>query len=570
MKSDRAKALAPATLAFAAMAALGWNLGSNSSAPTDSPSSQRASSGSGRPAQSARASEAASTQVRAIRDAGSPEERIRASIQLANSVPVADFPAWVEGNRFNFRAGPELNIFRMILFERWMAEDPSALIAWSGKNGGGQGLRALAHLAKNDPETLFDHYRNHPDNQAELKVLLQIAKSHPDLALKRLGELSEKGLADSNGQTKDLLTQLAKLSPSALEAVLPDLSPELDRIAESALVGQRLVKSYETEIQSLWERPDGWKIFSEQANQNDDIASRLIDGLQDLPESWKAQLANSPYGFITETSAKKWMEADLAAAGFSPSQIEMVRTSALSRLAYSDPEYALANLGPDLNARLRSNLISYSLSRARHDPEKVEKLINLLNSEDDRALARTQIELYEIASNKSAVAEPSAWLEKLSNIGADAPDTSAVLRQLNTLDKATLATVRAGFNELPPERQSAIGQLIASGHITSVSDSGFAGDALRAFVAHPPDQIQNPYKGPEIASSVYAVNLLETDAAAAAAWMNSLPDGNAKLWAQKNVAYNWNQSDPKAVKNWLNTLPPATRDEVSSYLKNPE
>lgn len=570
MKPDRVKALAPATLAFAAMAALGWNVGGTQPPATDSSSGQRGSSGSGRPARTARASDIASAQVRAIRDAGSPEERIRASIQLANSVPVADFPAWVEGNRFSFRAGPELNIFRMILFERWMAEDPSALIAWSGKNGGGQGLRALAHLAKNDPETLFDHYRNHPDNQAELKVLLQVAKSHPDLALQRLGELSEKGLTDLNGQSRDLLIQLAKLSPSMLEAALPNLSPELYKLADGALIGQRLLKSYDTEIQSLWERPDGWKIFSEQAYQNDDIASRLVDDLQNLPENWRAQVATNPHGFITETSAKKWLEADLEAAGFSPSQIAMFRTNALSHLAYSNPEYALANLGSDLDPRLRANLITNALSHARNDPAKIEKLINLLGSEEDRALARTQMELNEIASNKDAAAEPTAWLDRLSNIGADAPDSSAVLRQLNTLDKTTLAAVRAGFNELPPERQSAIGQLIASGYIQGSSDSGFVGDALRAYVAHPPDHIQDRYKGPEIASSVYAVGLLETDAAAATAWVNSLPEGNAKLWAHKNVAYNWNQYDPKAVKSWLNTLPPATRDEVSSYLKNPK
>jgi hypothetical protein len=570
MKPDRAKALVPATLAFAVMAALGWNFGDTQPPATDSSSGQRASSGSGRPSRTARASDIASAQVRAIRDAGSPQERIRASIELANSVPVADFPAWVEGNRFNFRAGPELNIFRMILFERWMAEDPSALIAWSGKNGGGQGVRALAHLAKNDPETLFDHYRNHPDNQAELKVLLQVAKSHPDLALQRLGELSEKGLTDPNGQSRDLLIQLAKLSPSALEAALPNLSPELYKLADGALIGQRLLKSYDTEIQSLWERPDGWKIFSEQASQNADIASRLLDDLHDLPENWRAQLAANPHSFITEASAKKWLEADLEAAGFSPSQIKMVRTNSLYQLAYTNPEYAFANLGSDLDATTRTHLITNALSHARNDPDKAEKLINLLGSEEDRALARTQMEVNETASGKGSAFEPTAWLDKLSHIGGTSTDSSAVLRQLASMDKATLAALHAGFTELPPERQSAIGQLIASGSVQSASDSGFVGDALRAYVAHPPDQIPDRYKGPEVASSVYAVSLLEIDSSAATTWVNSLPEGNAKLWAHKNVAYNWNQYDPNAVKSWLNTLPPATRDEVSSYLKNPQ
>lgn len=87
-----------------------------------------------------------------IRNGESPVERSRAAISLAMSLDPSEFAAWVEGDRFSSRNGPELSIFRMIIFERWAAEDPYSLIAWGILNDYGQAGRALDTFAKNDPE----------------------------------------------------------------------------------------------------------------------------------------------------------------------------------------------------------------------------------------------------------------------------------------------------------------------------------------------------------------------------------------------------------------------------------
>lgn len=46
----------------------------------------------------------------------------------------------------------------------------------------------------------------------------------------------------------------------------------------------------------------------------------------------------------------------------------------------------------------------------------------------------------------------------------------------------------------------------------------------------------------------------------------TLPDGDAKLWAQKNLATNWKQYDPQAADRWVNSLPPDQRDQVVALM----
>ncbi len=50
-------------------------------------------------------------------------------------------------------------------------------------------------------------------------------------------------------------------------------------------------------------------------------------------------------------------------------------------------------------------------------------------------------------------------------------------------------------------------------------------------------------------------------------FLNRLPDGDAKLWASKNVALNWNQYDPGAVSTWLKTLPNDVKTQVQKHLE---
>lgn len=204
------------------------------------------------------------SKMKSIRAEETQEERIRASISLAMSLPASEFAAWAQGDRFDFRAGPELNIFRMILFERWIEEDPESLIGFTVENYHGQAYRGVEQLMKDDPERVLEYFRSHPNDSFELGKLGTIAASNPGLVLARLAEMSDRGItADAGEQSEALFRELAKKNESLLEGALDGLSPVLLRKAETALSGVRLDADFHTEFRRLWDRPGGWQMFND-------------------------------------------------------------------------------------------------------------------------------------------------------------------------------------------------------------------------------------------------------------------------------------------------------------------
>jgi predicted Zn-dependent protease len=97
------------------------------------------------------------------------------------------------------------------------------------------------------------------------------------------------------------------------------------------------------------------------------------------------------------------------------------------------------------------------------------------------------------------------------------------------------------------------------------------GDAIRYLVAQPAaagNNPQNSSKDPIAQASQFAVNWSKKDPEAASQWVQTLPSGDAKLWAQKNLAANWSQYNPEAVDQWIKTLPAASRGEVEKFIKH--
>ncbi len=575
MKPPPISAITSSLLGFLVMAALGWLLATPSpnqiGGQTESAEAIRRNHS--RPTRPTRDIGLVARQMRAVRDAGSPTERLRMTVSLANSLPPSEFAAWMEGDRFNFRKGPELDVFRMIIFERWINEDPDSLIPWASKNNYGQAGRALLSLAKDDPQRLIDHYRGNPNDKAELQILDEVAKNHPALALQRLQELSAKGLpSGTTGLARSLLNEIAKNSPAALETVMTSLAPDLQEAAESALSGQRLATSFPTEIRALWERPDGWRIFDNNASGNRELSNKLVAEIANLPESWKSGIAGNYYNYISEKNGREWINADLEQAGFTASQAKTMKDWALREMASSDPEFALRSLTEsNFDASTRQEVISNAIRNARDDSEKIDRLIEMMTSEEDRQYARNQLKLADLTESGSKSQKPADWLEKFGGIDGAQGRPYEILNQLRNWDKAKIAELRTGFNELPAHQQQNIARLVAAGGMYAQVDPGFAGDAIRALVTNPPVASsindRTPGNDPVMASSTYAVELSITDPSAATSWINTLPDGDAKLWAFKNVASNWQQYEPKAVDQWVKSLPLDAREQVKKHLE---
>jgi hypothetical protein len=556
--------IASGSTAFLASAVLGWHLAnSRSTGPTVEAHPARSVRES-RPTQPAKRNGRVEEQLRQIRTASSPVEKMRATVALAYALKPSEFPEWMEGDRFSIRSGPELSVFRMIIFERWIKEAPDTLIGWATKNNYGQAGRALLSLAKSDPQQLIAHFRSNPNGEVELGVLREIAKHQPALALERLQELSAAKLSNRIASSADgLLIELAKKSPSSLQAALDTLSPELRTLAESALSGERLATSFATEMNALSGHPEGLRILKENLSKRPELSTQLLKHLGRIPDEWKQLIAKN-WGSSAFHDGKKWFEADLESAGFSPSQAKAIKGKALQSLASKDPEFALTNLSAaDESSK---DYILASIFSREGDEARTEKLISLLTSEEDRKRAGHLL-LQESLSNKANPTKPGEWLTQLSQLDERKGLPYAAMANLQKWDTAQLAEARASFKQMPAEQKQHIALMIASSTSSSDMHSDFFGDTLHFLVSHPPTASQTRQVDPVMASSAYAARLVARNPSEATSWVESLPEGQAKLWARKNVAANWQQYDPAAARAWIKTLPEGTREEVTKYLQ---
>ena len=140
--------------------------------------------------------------------------------------------------------------------------------------------------------------------------------------------------------------------------------------------------------------------------------------------------------------------------------------------------------------------------------------------------------------------------------------TKAMIQRLK-LDEAKVEEYRAGFSSLPPEAKAKTALAIAAAAANDNSTSALHGDAI-LYLAK--TQTAEPRKLSE-STAHYTMNLAVQDPVSAAEWVGTLPEGNTRTWAAKNLAAYWNQYDPPAVSEWMKNLSASERKEVSTHLK---
>ena len=593
---------AGAFLGFLTMAAIGWKLADEPAQPTATQPEISARPAE-RPTRSARRSgppDAVRQRMAALRAIASPTERLRATMALAKSLPVSEIPAWLDGRWFNAGEGFDLILFNKLLKERWQLEDPEGLLAWSFKNNSSEALSTLTSWAKTDPQRALSYLKEHPNRDLEIQVLTEISKQNPAQALQALGELSAAGKSESGMgyyYLRQLLQQLAKGSPAALETALASLPPALRTQAESALIGNRMATSFDTEIRKLWERPDGWKIFEQLSDNGTDFRKKIFAELENLPPAWRANLAENSYRYVETKDAEKWVHADLEGFGFTDAQAKNIRSVALSRIASNAPETALKLMADmDLDPTYRQNILARLFGSL--DPKKgqADALLAQLGSDEEREQARTYLASQHNVSEPtvSKIEQPADWLTQVAALDSKSEYSSSYqyLSMLRSWDAEKITALSSEFKTLPADQKRQVAKLLTSTSGWADNITSFQGDALRYLIANPepkpasteplsdlpqllylpdgtlitPADLSASENATISQASQFAVNWAKQDPTAASDWVQSLPAGNAKLWAQKNLAANWAQVDPEATDRWLSTLPAADRTQVREFM----
>jgi hypothetical protein len=520
-------------------------------------------------------SSAVRQRMASLKAIASPEERMRAAIDLALHLPASDIASWMEGEWFQTGSGFDILLFKRILIDRWSKEDPEGLLFWRLENRSGQSGIMMASWAEQEPDRVLSIFKDRLSKEQKQSSLAEIAKRNPRFAMLCLPSLppgkSDGFSVDLDAlHNQEILATLAKSSPAELEASLDSLPGEMRRIAESALVVERLRSSFDSEFAKLVERPDGWKIFSECLSQRSGLKHSIINELANLPPAWKNQIANNSYHLIDSANATQWWNADLEASGFTKEQVQKIRTRSVSAMWSENPGQALqlmdaAELDQDTRQVLISNVF-------RNHKDKAEELIGLLSTEEDRNYARQWMAPTATSESLAASIEsPADWLEQATAPASPKSDPDELLSTLRQWDAGKINEFSARFRDLPEDQKTTAAEIITSSkyHFNQL-DRSLVAEAMRQIIVHPFESEHiDPFETTPIhRASEFAVEWSRQDPEAASQWVQTLPPGETKLRVQMNLAVNWKPFDPDAVDQWLGTLPADSRKKIEAFMKN--
>jgi hypothetical protein len=554
-----------------ALVALGWWLGGLGAGPNNqvvsAPPGNRATPRE-RTAEPRRGPPAAvQAALQAIRDETSPTERLRAAIDLANTLPVAEFADWLNGHWFDVREGPELMVFMALLTARWQHEDPAACAAWAMTHDPNLARTTLNAWATRDPQAALGFFQAHPDDRLELRTMITMTAGNPKLVLARLQEMLARGVAQEIGtptSSENLLRELAMKAPALLTAALDSLPPAARQQAESALVGQRLATDFAGELTRLIAQPEGLKLFRANISGIDGVKDQLLARLEDLPPEWHKLIVTDPALVVDRHQPGKFWQTDLAAAGFTADEEKQLRTNALTYLAAAQPHQALAWLDDvEMSLAERNAVIEASIQFGANSPAELAAMFALLTTEEDRQAATRALKAPGVPALKTEIPTPDSWVTEVTTTDPTKTPTFGLKSELANMSREQLAELKSRFQTLPDEQKLQVARTLGGIRSTDVEPT-LKGEAIRFLAAQPGDA-----KATEAnlkMAAEHANQWAKSDPTAAGEWARTLPPGDTKLWAMRNLAVAWTRYDPAAAKQWVASLPAGDRDQVATFL----
>ena len=545
----------------------GWKLAGPNQKPAGAstiPANQRSSSGRPRPETKSSPPAWAAVHLQLLGNTTTATERMRAIVAFANAVPMNKIPKWLDGGWFPAGEGFAPVFFRELLANRWQLADAAGFARWQLFHHPQDAHTLLTQLAKTDPAGVIALFNDRPSGWIEARVMAAMAEFHPAIAIDRLIELVTRGVWRDEFDASQVLNSLAAHHPAVLEAAMDQLSPYLKNRAKDGLAGQRLVDSFDQEIRRLWEDPDGWMRFHNNISR-DGMLDKLIGEIPNLPASWRQSIASGDW-FIT-ANPQKWWLVDLEGGGFTAEQARKIRLKAMDGMIRSQPETAITWIDAmELTGKERTQMVETLFLQSAPNPDKSAELILKLRTPEDRKTAQAIVD--RRAQNQSTqipeIEDPGEWLEKFGATTPTSGESGQYTGMLRDWPPEKISVLAAQLRELPEELKIKTATRLLAKWCDYSSDSGpvLHGESLRCL-------LESPGKSPELIgkTSLHSVKWAQRDPAAASDWIDKLPTGDARQWAQKNLAAYWIQYDPAATKRWLDTLPKTEQSQVRNFIE---
>ena len=567
-----------AAACFAAFALAGWQAaapGDDALATADTPASAKASRRGPRTAGKSAVPEDVRQRLAAIHGARTPDERLRATLALAHSLPVSEMERWYAAEWFDFHDTMDANLFYRITRARWLAGDPEGMMTFFLRRNHDKTTEMAGRWARQDPHAALAFMESVKDN-GDLRKLASaiagpLAAADPALAAAQVLKLHKVFGGNDTWALSILISELAKGAPGLLESESATWPPALQKLAASGLTNAALQKDFAGGAAELDRQPDGRKRFLEALSSNSDLVKEMLKHPDSLPDGWfAAAAAASPYYLVNEDPGK-WLDTDLAAMGFNDEQSQQLLNYAMSYLGPKDPDRALALLdGDTLDENQRSNLLSSTLSHlAREDKDRAEAWVATLTDPQEIEQAHRVLQSASEDAAGKTPPTPSEWLTGLADQNDSAMWRYAGMTQSWGRDE--LAAAAADFQKLPTDQKSVVAAKLANNQ--SSLPTPLRAEAIRHLLENPvepdPAAVSNGADNPLVRStSTLASTWGREDPAAAGRWIRTLPAGDERLWAAKNLAAQWAEYEPAAARQWAAGLPAGERQQVVDYLDN--
>lgn len=272
------------------------------------------------------------------------------------------------------------------------------------------------------------------------------------------------------------------------------------------------------------------------------------------------------HALVNEQNARDWLKWDLEGSGFSESESNNLKRQAIVQIGRTSPEEALRALAElPLDETFRQNVIRNIFSMRALEKNQAEALLALVSSEADREAVREILARQEVTTSVSRqeISTPGEWIEAVGQLpDGDILHSAHIMRGWGP---EAVEELRKSFRELPPDEKQK-GAMNLAGESPSRE---LRAESVRYLVENPPAENGQRRFDPISRASTFATQWAAEDPAAASDWVRSLPAGDARLWAQKNLAAVWSEYDPEEAERWVGSLPAAERKEVRDFMKSP-
>lgn len=499
--------------------------------------------------------------------AGDACAQMAAAVEWANSIDPKHFRAFLQNlHRLPAHAGKELAA--RTLLNRWVALEPEAALRW---------------CAENDPDRITDlsgeWIRRDP---AQADAILSILSGYRERSGNLYRSLQRSALVGMFGvlASEDRKAAMALLDRPEVVRDVTRLVPQLRVFAREdpewvlqwaeklgntnrASVRKAAVRAMaDTDAHATvaWARqqPDREAMLLAMLRDPKDPPI-LVAALASLRVEEQAGLRNNDFSIWGTGDPGAVVEALEKARGrLSPETLEgLLGGSTGSLLRASDPGALADRLMALAGEHGGLSVVGFASAYARQSPEAARDWAAAL---DDETLRRSALEAVEKES-QPLDGRPSLTLEERTvqaaangNVGEPqvmmAMDEAARRRVLEAALARDLAAPRAG-GETPGSLQDPFG---------SPDDSSALGKLAHYYPAETArllaDQL-TPESTPTIMGALArsAAYWASEDPTAAAAWVRSLPPGEARAWAAVNVFEQWTQFDTTAASKWWESLP---------------